>query len=510
MATVTPTSIQEAATKFVNEILGGLNSAATEIAGVDVMWFRLVPDKRSQDVIFQSYTLFGVEDCPLSFKAMYSDSGYDDAAITYNIMGINFAVPMTMDIAVDTWKTATGNDGTIPQKGDIVYIPMTKKLMEVVSMQPVKQLGGQLTSYKVNLSIYTPTRSRIVGEQLKESIENNTTNLMDSFGEDIHENIEDIVDDNQLSKYSSTSQDKQKKVTPERSDESIMLNVKSIEMFDLIIDGHTVARNYYNLNKKVKKIVEYKKNDHITPEDERCFTCWFNIHEPKNNYIKNIKKGISVYKESGEYYLDVSVGSKFKENEPIKLQRGSITIPGTVVNKNRIHVNGDQIVKLNKTVKGWNNLPGYTITSDNILNLLTSNSLSLSIKGMSLVSISTTDEETLVQLTEEIQTDKWYGIIINMSDKFEVNLFTQVNGKLTQMSSSSVENEIYDEIDVEKYYIIPSNAYMTNIRLYDCINDNIDKQLTELVSYNIRNDHHAIINDSADTYLNQKYIGRQR
>jgi hypothetical protein len=34
-------SIQEAATQFVNQILGGLNSAVTDIAGVDVMWFRL-------------------------------------------------------------------------------------------------------------------------------------------------------------------------------------------------------------------------------------------------------------------------------------------------------------------------------------------------------------------------------------------------------------------------------------------------------------------------------------
>jgi hypothetical protein len=151
------------------------------------------------------YTLYGVEDCPLSFKAMYADNSYDDAAITYNIMGINFNVPMTIDIALETWKTATGDDGTIPQKGDIVFIPMTRKLMEVVSMQPVKQLGGQLTSYKVNLSIYTPTRNRIVGEQLKESIKENTTNLMERFGEDIHTNVEDIVDDNQLSLFDSTS-----------------------------------------------------------------------------------------------------------------------------------------------------------------------------------------------------------------------------------------------------------------------------------------------------------------
>ena len=249
-------SIQEAATKFVKDILGNINSAVTEIAGVDVLWFRAQPDKRSQDVIFQSYTLYGVEDCPLSFKAIYDDSGYDDAAITYNIMGINFNVPMTLDIAVDVWKEATGNDGTIPQKGDIVFIPMTRKLMEIVSMQPVKKLGGQLTSYKVNLAIYTPTRSRLVGEQLKDSIKNNTTNLMERFGDDIKTNIEDIVDDNQLSLFDSTSKDKHKKVEPNNTEESIQLAVRSIVSYDLVIDGHTVARNYYNENADVDTIVE--------------------------------------------------------------------------------------------------------------------------------------------------------------------------------------------------------------------------------------------------------------
>ena len=52
-------------------------------------------------------------------------------------------------------------------------------------MTPVKAIGAQITSYKVNCSIYKPTRSRLVGENLKESIETNTENLYSRFGEDI-------------------------------------------------------------------------------------------------------------------------------------------------------------------------------------------------------------------------------------------------------------------------------------------------------------------------------------
>ena len=505
------TSIQEAATKFVSDILGGLNTAATQIAGVDVLWFRLQPDKRSQDVIFQSYTLYGVEDCPLSLKAMYADNSYDDAAITYNIMGINFNVPMTLDIALNTWNEAAGNDGTIPQKGDIVFIPMTRKLMEVVSMQPVKQLGGQLTSYKVNLSIYTPTRNRIVGEQLKESIEDNTTNLMERFGEDIHKNVEDIVDDNQLSLFDSTSKDKQKKVTPTNTNETIMFDVRTIISHDLIIDGHTVARNYYNLDSPSKHIVDYKEHDIVSTENERCLSCWFKINDTKNTAIKNIKDGIVVSKENGEYFIDTSVGSKFAKDENVVIKRGSIVIPGVVVNKSRIKVNGDLITKINKSVPDWKNMPGYAITSDSVIGLLNSDVFNISVKGGKMISISTSDEEALIAMTENIKTEKWYGVIVNFGDDFSVDLYTTVDDKLTNISSiSGISNEIYESVEIDHYYINSSNGALTNIRLYNTFNREIDKQLTDLVSYNIRNDHNAIINDSADTYLNKEYKGRQR
>jgi hypothetical protein len=128
-----------------------------------------------------------------------------------------------------------------------------------------------------------------------------------------------------------------------------------------------------------------------------------------------------------------------------------------------------------------------------------------------MISISTSEDETLIPLSEEIKTDKWYGIIINFGDSFSVDLYTTVDDKLTKISSvDNITNEIYESIEIENYYINSSNGNITNIRLYNSFNKEIDKQLTDLVSYNIRNDHNAIINDSADTYMNKEYKGRQR
>ena len=60
------------------------------------------------------------------------------------------------------------------------------------------------------------------------------------------------------------------------------------------------------------------------------------------------------------------------------------------------------------------------------------------------------------------------------------------------------------------YEINSSNAYLTNIRLYDVWNKELDKQITDIVSYNTPYNSHAIINDSADTALNKTYTGQQR
>lgn len=501
-------SIQEAAVQFANSILGDLNSAAAEAAGVDVLWFRLQPDHRSQDVIFQSYTLYGVEDCPLTIKAIYSDNNYDDAAITYNIMGINFAIPMTLDIALNTWKTATGDDGTIPQKGDIIFIPVSRKLMEVVSMQPVKSLGAQLTGYKVNLAIYTPTRNRIVGEQLKESIKENTTNLEEKFGDDIRNNINDIVDDNQLSIYTSTSQDKHKDVKPTVTQHSIIYEVRTIDSSILSVDGHTFSRSHYNVHTEDGLFVEYNGADSFTKKEWRCLSCWVCAHDNVDDSFKNIKSMNIVTNNEGTF-IETQVGNKFKDGDDVIIKRGIISIPGKVVDRNTISVNGGLIKNIMKTVPNIQNLPGFTMYHDNVMNLIESESLSIKIKGRSFVSITTKDGERLVQIQSEIGTNRWYGIIVNLGTEMYVDVFSSENG-LEKISSTSAKNDLYDKIDVEKYYITGSEERITNIRLYKKKNTDIDKQLIDLSSYNIENDSDALVNDSADVYLNKPYTGRQR
>ena len=502
-----PSSIQEAAAQFANTVLASMNANAAETAGVEVMWFRATPDKRNQDVIFQSYTLYGVEDCPLTFKAMYSDTGYDDGAITYNIMGLNFAIPMTMDIALKTWETVTGNDGTIPQEHDIVFIPMTRKLMEVVSMTPVKQLGGQLTSYKVNLGIYKPTRSRIVGENLKESITNSTTNLDERFGEDIERTLKDIVDPDQLSIHTSDSQDEQKKVNPQR-EEGVMLKFKSIIDEDIIVDGHTVARSYYNLDQTSRVVVEYNREDNFTKEDNRCLSFWLRLHENSGDVVKNLKN-ISLETINGKYYLITTTGKNFKEGDDVLIKRGVITISGKIVGENRIQIDSTVAKKLAKMNPNWYTMPGFAMYKGDAVNIISGSTFSISVKGGCVLCIKDGDNECNIQFSSQMTEMRWYGLVVNYGEKFSVDVYsTEGNFKRIE-HIEEIDNNVYSEVKTGKLMLTAGNADLTNIRLYTVYNKEIDKQIEDLLSYNAKNDSYAIVNDSADIYLNKEYVGRQ-
>ena len=513
-------SAQEAAINFANSIANMINAAAAETAGIDVLWFRATPDKRSQDVIFQSYTLYGVNDCPLEFKAVYTDTGYDDAAITYNIMGLEYSVPLTLEIAVQTWKAATSDDGTIPQRGDIVFIPTSRKLVEVVSMTPIKAIGAQLTSYKVNCSVYKPTRSRLVGENLKSSIEENTVNLKSLFGEDIKNTFENVIDDKQLSMFNSTQKDVHKTVTPGVTADTCITNntIRNIISHELFVDGHLVARSYYDMNVSKNPVVSYKKTDTIDASSNRTYSAWILLEEAEG--YKNIKSFTTDLDSSGrpagnKIYIKEFSGKRFDAGTEVVIERGSIVICGTVMDteKYTVQIHPAVIKTLNKNVQNWTNLMGYVIRKDNPVNLLHAEGISktydISLKANCCVSFTFGDTNIIVQSPFKLKANKWYGIVINYGNAISVDIFESEPELKSLCSISSIKNKS-DLSDTYTYSINRSNSKMTNIRLYDVANNELDKQITDLVSYNTPYDSHAIINDSVDIPLNKPYVGQQR
>lgn len=513
------TSIQEAAMAFANTITASLNSSIANMMGVEVMWFRLIPDKKNQDVIFQSYTLFGVEDCPLVFNAMYSDTGYDDAAITYNIMGLEYSVPLTLEIPVQTWNEITKNDGTLPQRGDIVFIPLSNKLVEVVSMTPVKAMAAQITTYKVNCSIYKPSRSRIVGDNLKTSVKESTVNLDSRFGKDIENTFANVVDDNQISIFTSTAKDEHKEITKENDPKSDLITAREVNNIiseDILIDGHIISRSYYDMEIKSDVVVKYTHKTDIWSEGtERCLSCWINIKDV--DLSKNIKE-LSGEEVGNTCYIKIGSfsGKKFQPGTPVVIERGNIVIYGVVANsaEYKIEVYPGIYNGLNKNISNWENLQGYTIRKDNVINLLTGKGsnydFSIDLKANNYIIFSFGDKQVVCQLQSKLAPNNWYGVVLNISSSISLDVFEGKPSLRKLFGISNIKNKNALDNSIESYCIKSSSSYLTNIRLYDVSNTDLDKQITDLVSFNSPYNSHAIINDSAEVYLNKIYVGRQR
>ena len=506
-----PKSIQEIAVEFANTIYRQINQDVASTAGVDVLWFRAVPNKNNQDVIFQTYTLYGVEDCPLEFKALYSDTNYDDAALTYNIMGISYAIPMTLEIDILTWESVTNNDGSLPQQYDIVFIPMTQKLLEVASMSPIKKIGGQLAGYKINLTAYKPKRSRIVGENLKESIDENSVSRDSLFGTEIEDAIKDIIDDNQLNLNTSTPVDEHKEIEGSLSQDSGIKSIKSVIRYDLIVDGHTVSRNHYNMLSDNEIIVKYNVSDKFTNKDTRTFSCWFKLNDNSNTQtIKNIKEPLQITTDKQNTYISAKIGTKFKKGDNVLIKRGLIKIPGVVIGSNKIQVNSSHINKISKINTEWYNTPGFAVVKDQIVCLFKSEGLSFSIKGGCFIAITTNQEERLIQLRNDIVSNEWLGIMINLSNTLSVDLFGSVNGLKNIESITGLKNDLFTEITYTNPHIPNGQSCITNIRMCTGRYKDTDSKIMEFITYHVKNNSKYIINDDAMTYLDKTYIGKQR
>ena len=75
-----------------------LNYIANKLTGMDVKWFRAIPQQRAKDVIFQEYTLSNVEETPLCLKVVLPDGNFPDSKYNYDLMGLEYEVPLEVHI----------------------------------------------------------------------------------------------------------------------------------------------------------------------------------------------------------------------------------------------------------------------------------------------------------------------------------------------------------------------------------------------------------------------------
>lgn len=489
------------------EMYQNLNQLASSMIGLTVKWFRALPVKEQQDVLFMTYTLSNVEECPLNINVVLPDGTYNDSQYTYDMMGLEYEVPLEVQIDKSVWATAAGPE-TMPQRGDIVYIPISNKLYEVVSSTILRGFMEQETGYRVNLTKYKPTVSRREGEALKETIDNYTVSVEELFGKQIDDTIENLVDDKQTSPYNTTSEDKYKKIS-----RSINIINKTVEM-----KGHIVIKSYYDLKSNYDVAVKYINiNDVIPKTEHRYFNSWINIPTDKSNevlldsIVEDSKDNINTYfilKYKGNIVLNV--------NDYITISRGNIILSAKIVsldNGIKIAIDNICLFKIKTMLENWSTLGGYKIKKDSPVNLLSGtfkdyDIISITLYSRKYLEIKYLDQRYLIIFNNQLENNTWNNISVNIGDISNVKVYAYKDDIVKVFENDFVIS--LNNMVVDSYYIKPSNSYMSNIRLYNigCYDDNIIEE--DIISYFTKNAANGIILDNANIEFNAEYFGEQK
>lgn len=495
--------------KSVVDLYTNLNKVVNDIVGIKVKWFRAIPVKEQQDVLFMTYTLSNVEECPLEINAVLPSGTYNDSQYTYDMMGLEYEIPLELQIDKNTWAQAAGPE-TMPQRGDIVYIPISNKLYEVVSSTVIRGFMEQETGYRVNLTKYKPTVSRKEGQLLKDTIDNYTVSVEELFGKQIDDTINSLVDDKQTSPYNSTSEDKYKKIS-----RYVDIVSNTIE-----IKGHKTIKSYYNLEKNTNNniAIKYNVSDDIKETDPRYYSCWFNIKKNTNTEFNVININEINKDNKFTYYLITYKGkSDFNINDNIILYRGNIILYAKIIDNNngiKVSINNVSLFKINKSMNNWTSLQGFKIKKDNLINLLTgidtnnNKLLSINICAQNYIEVMYNNQLYIIPILNILKENVWYNIVLNIENILNVKIFSYDNDLVKLFDNEII---IYKpDLYIDNYLINQSNTLLTNIRLYNtkCYDDSIIEN--DIISYFVKNASLGIILDNANLEFNSIYYGEQK
>lgn len=497
-----------------------MNSVANKMFGIDARWFRAVPQGRSADVIFQEYTLSCVEECPLCIKVIVPDGTFPDSKYQFDLMGLEYEIPAGIEIDKKYWEEIAGL-GTAPQKKDIVYLPMPNKLYQVESSYLKRGFMEQETTWVVNLIKYQSEASRKESEGLKETIDQYTVSEESLFGEAIKGDIEKITDDKQMSAYNSTSQDKYK---------TLNKSLKTIN-YKLDIGGIIVGQSVYNLSTSDgADAITYKDSGEIIKVDtDRAITAWVSskkMDEPEYTAIPLGRDKFLTY--PANFKIKVKGSKKFGINDTFNLYRSEKqSFYGTVIDDS--HANegiywckADEAVLnyLDNLQPGWESKTGWKLTVKDPITILdgingTGTGFIVKVFGERFIKINYGLQEHVAIMDKKLTKGAWYGFVINIGNtwgQYNVNVWT-ANSSTTGEKLQSIFSETVgftpEQTEIDVYTINKSDAYITNIRLFNSTIEE-EKQIPELLSYFTQNADSALILDNADERLTIPYISQQR
>lgn len=161
-----------------------LSETVSCVVGIPCYYIKLSPNAGSKDLTFKEYALYGVESIK-QVKIIIQDNEMPSSKPEFSDFGLDWQTDWEVEITKGSFATAFGNT-TQPTEGDLVYIPMMKRMWMVNEAYEEKKDGFMwiATTFKMALVKYQEKDSVDLGdaETFVESVVKNK--YEDLFGED--------------------------------------------------------------------------------------------------------------------------------------------------------------------------------------------------------------------------------------------------------------------------------------------------------------------------------------
>ena len=148
--------------------------------GVPIYYFKLAPNQGSKDITFKEYALMDVE-AVKQIKLIIKDGQMPSSKPEFTDFGLDWQADWETEISKGMFATAFGMKAQ-PMEGDLIYIPMMKRMWMVNGSYDEKNesLMWNSTTFRVSLVKYQEKASVNLGE---------TEALVDSFVKNKYEDL---------------------------------------------------------------------------------------------------------------------------------------------------------------------------------------------------------------------------------------------------------------------------------------------------------------------------------
>ena len=173
--------------------------------GIPIYYFKLAPNATSKDITFKEYTLMDVEQVK-QIKLVIPDGTMPSSKPEFNDFGIDFVSDWETEITKASFATAFGVNAQ-PMEGDLVYIPMMKRMWMVNGAYEEKNesLMWMATTFKVQLVKYQEKGSVNLGDT--EALVNTfvKNKYEDLFGDDEQQSYDSGTDSTDAPRYAANT-----------------------------------------------------------------------------------------------------------------------------------------------------------------------------------------------------------------------------------------------------------------------------------------------------------------